>query len=311
MNNDSILSKIINEKKDGKGKKLNLGCGGKREEGYINCDIFEGPTVDEIFEFDVIPYMDNSIGGIASEHSLEHVPFARVEKALKEWFRVLMPGGELLLKMPEFEDCCRKYVETPASNKLFRTWYKKTIYGNQSSLSGEPDDAQIHRSGFSQAEMQELLEQIGFTIDYNVRYDGWDTPSMGIRALKPISSIKIGWVCAPNWDFGPVRIRVLNVDRWLRSKGYKSKVIDMQEAPNYDIIIIGKGFDEIIFNNILELKKSDKLIYADMCEDILDYPWVKEILKLCDKVICCSRVLAEKINKFNKNTLIIEDAWES
>ena len=108
INNKNILinglkERKIKPKRDGEGKKLNLGCGGKREEGYVNVDLFDGPSVDEVFDLDVIPYFDNTISAINSEHSLEHVGWQRADNALLEWYRVLKPGGQLMLKIPEVE----------------------------------------------------------------------------------------------------------------------------------------------------------------------------------------------------------------
>lgn len=172
------------EKKDGKGKKINLGCGNKTEDGYVNVDIFKGPAVDEIFEFDDIPYLDGTISAIFSEHALEHVGWKRADRALSEWYRVLSTGGELRLKMPEFEDCCRKYIESPPDKKDHRLWYKYTIYGIQDSQAGEPDEAQYHMFGWSILEMCEKLEGLGFKIKRAEKYNGFDTPSMDILAIK-------------------------------------------------------------------------------------------------------------------------------
>jgi glycosyltransferase involved in cell wall biosynthesis len=302
---------LLNIKKDGAGKKLNLGSGDKAMPGYVNVDLFKGPIVDEIFQFDDIPYKDASISGIHSEHSLEHVPFARVEKALNEWYRVLTPGGELLLKMPDFDDCCRKYIESV--DKKARWWYKCTIYGVQISQAGEPNEAQIHMCGFSRGEMQEVLERIGFVMDYNVPYDGWNTPSFGIRAIKPVMPLKIGWICPPIWEAAQSRIRVLLVDRWLRSRGYRSQVVDYSDIveKNYDIAIIGKGFTEDSYNKVRWLKENGKLVYCDMCESVIEYPYVKETMALCDRVICCSQSLADLYSTVNPNVMVIEDSYET
>jgi len=316
INNDKILCNALGlnkpsptdiSLKDGAGKRLNLGCGNKPLPGYVNCDIFKGPIVDEVFPLDAIPYKNSSISAIASEHALEHLPYMRAEKALKEWFRVLIPGGELNLKIPEFEDCCRSYLEAPDDSN--RKWFKYTIYGIQVSQAGEPDDAQIHKWGYSQREINGLLEAIGFIIDYNERYNGFNTPSQGLRAVKPVAPLKIGWVCPQNREAAQSRIRVLNVDRWLRSRGYQSKIIDTY-SDAFNILIVGKTFDEFSLNSIHDLKSKGKVIYGDVCESLFEFPYFKEIISLCDKVICCSSKLAELVNQYNPNTLVIEDATE-
>jgi len=311
LDNKKIFDNIITLKKHGENKRLNLGSGGKTIIGYTNVDIFQGPGIDEVFQLDDIPYSDNTISAINSEHSLEHVGFARSEKALHEWYRVLMPGGELILKIPDLEECCREYIKEPP-NSYKRLWYKYTIYGVQKSQAGEPDAAQYHNSGYSKSEIEIVLKSLGFIIDYSESYDGWDTPSVAIRAVKPVLNTKIGWIAPINWDAAQVRIRVLNVDRWLRSKGYQSQIVNYTEIinQNFDIAVVGKSFDEHHFKNVKMLKQYGKTVFCDLCEDIIGYNWVNEIMTICDKVICCSYKLEEKVKKINPNTIVIEDAIE-
>jgi hypothetical protein len=143
-------------------------------------------------------------------------------------------------------------------------------------------------------------------------YNGFDTPSIAIRAIKPVSNIKIGWISPINWEAAQTRIRVLNINRWLRSKGYISNVVNYPDSlrENYDIAIIGKTFDENHYLNIKMLKQNGKTVYCDLCEDILNFSWVKEILSICDKVICCSDRLVEKVASINSNVSVIEDSYE-
>ena len=329
VNNDKILSEALgrinnqptSNKTNGQLKRLNLGCGGAPLAGYTNVDVFKGPGIDEVFQLDQIPYEDGTIGAIHSQHSLEHVTFDRVEKALKEWYRVLCPGGELILRMPDLALSCQGYLKALQECDHSQInyidaiqWYKYTIYGIQRSQAGEPDDAQVHKSGFSLKEMCDILESIGFILDSTENYNGWGTLSLSIRAVKKVHPIKIGWIAPINWEAAQTRIRVLNVDRWLRSKGYQSKVLqDYNDiiSQNYDVTIMGKSFDEETFNSIKALKQQGKIVYVDACESLFEFAWFKEILSICDKVIACSPYLAEQIRPVNPRVIIIEDAWEN
>ena len=311
LHNKNIFLNAFNKKIDGNNKKLNLGCGKKTKEGFENVDNFKADYIDKTYNLYDIPYINNSISEIHSEHSLEHVGYEKGNLAINEWFRVLKPGGILDLKIPDLELCITKFLESTEEN--YKQWYKFTIFGYQKALAGESDDSQIHRWGYTKNDIRKNLESVGFIIDYLVNYDGYDTPSIAIRAIKPISNIKVGWISPINWDAAQTRIRVLNINRWLRSKGYISNIVNYPDIirENYDITIVGKTFDENHFLNIKLLKQNNKIVYCDLCEDILDFPWVKEILQLCDKVICCSTRLAEKVNNINKNTIIIEDSIET
>lgn len=316
LNNKAILGpgrKRDKYKKDGRGKKLNLGCGGKPIEGYVGVDLFKGPTVDEVFEIHRIPYKADSIGGIYSEHALEHLSFGEAEEALTEWYRVLEPGAELILKMPDFEDCCKHYLAAPLNHSSFfrtRCWYKFTVFGIQKSQSGEPDAAQFHRCGFSKEEIKIVLERTGFQVNSIVNYDGWSTPSMEIHAIKPVKGPQIAWIAPENWDSGPVRLRILNVNQWLKSHGYGSKVTDWKGAESASVVVVGKVFDQETLTKVREFKTKGKRVICDLCEDIFQYPFVSDILRECDQVVCCSYALEEKAKVVNPHTVTIEEAWE-
>ena len=321
LNNNKILSdaltgqkKAETPKKDGQGKKLNLGCGNKPVPGYVNVDLFKGPIVDEIFSLDDIPYTDGTISAIHSEHALEHLPFKRAENAIKEWFRVLAPGGELLLKIPDLDGCCRSYVDS-LGDKFNRWWYKATLYGIQESQAGEADESQIHQSGFSQEEIAEVLERNGFVVDKVEKYDGYRTPSLDVHAFKGLSKVKVGWLAPMNWEAAQTRIRVLRVNDWLKSHGYMSEIVTGSYNDvvtyNFDVAVVGKSFSAQDIDGIKMLKQQGKTVYADICEDLREFPYFKETLAECDKVICCSDALAEVCRPINSNVVVIEDAFET
>jgi len=173
--------------------KLNLGSGSKRVPGFINCDLFPQEGVDEVFSLDEIPYADHSVDEIQSEHALEHLPRPKAEAAIKEWARVLKKGGKLLLKIPDLEDCCRKFLENP---NLQESWYMHTIYGVQDfrgeqmanrfvAFPNKVNYGQIHYTGFTESRLRRLLVESGFTVDRIWKYDGFDTPSLGAEAHIP------------------------------------------------------------------------------------------------------------------------------
>lgn len=162
--------------------KLNLGSGNNKKEGFKSCDCFKADFIDEVFDISKIPYPDNSVDELFSQHAIEHLTFTNVELALRDWYRVLKPGGKLTLRLPDFKLCCLNYLAS--ENATDSMWYRNTIFGIQVSQIGEPDDAQIHRSGFSKNEMEILLKSIGYIIDKSFHYDGYRTPSQHIECHK-------------------------------------------------------------------------------------------------------------------------------
>ena len=81
-------------------KKLNLGCGNDIREGYLNVDISPHKGVDIVADLNETPYpiKDDTYDKIIAFFILEHLK--DTEKCLKEWHRILKPGGKLIIKVP-------------------------------------------------------------------------------------------------------------------------------------------------------------------------------------------------------------------
>lgn len=84
--------------------KLNLGCGTKKMEGWVNVDKYAAfdPDVVLDLEADPWPWEDGSVESVALVHVLEHLgqttdAYAHV---WRELYRVLQPGGTVLVQCP-------------------------------------------------------------------------------------------------------------------------------------------------------------------------------------------------------------------
>ena len=119
----------------------------------------------------------------------------------------------------------------------------------------------------------------------------------------------IGWYCSQDYSAGTIRIRMLNINSYLKKMGYSSELFQWDKFSLYDIVII-KSFvtSDILF--IEELKKTDTKVICDMSEDITYDSTVQKILSKCDAVICCSYELSKKVSKYNSEVITIEDATE-
>lgn len=133
--------------------KLHLGCGGDYIPGYINSDLY-AEKVDERFDALNIPYPDNSFEEVKAFHIIEHFDFYKGNDALKEWFRVLMPGGRLHIETPDFLESCRMFVE---NDDMIRT----QMYGHFFSTPWIP--GQQHLFLFTQHQLTTQLTWAGFT----------------------------------------------------------------------------------------------------------------------------------------------------
>lgn len=83
-------------------KKLNIGCAGYKQEGYINVDWQSIVEPDVSHDLNVFPYpfSDNEFDEVRAHHVLEHLD--RPFEVMKELHRILKPGGRLHIKVPHF-----------------------------------------------------------------------------------------------------------------------------------------------------------------------------------------------------------------
>jgi SAM-dependent methyltransferase len=83
-------------------RKLNLGCGEDKKEGYVNVDIHDHVKPDVVHDLNIFPYpfQENEFDVIEAFHVLEHLdkPFP----VMKELQRILKPSGILHIKVPHF-----------------------------------------------------------------------------------------------------------------------------------------------------------------------------------------------------------------
>lgn len=82
------------------GKSADLGCGnGKCDDSQIGVDIYPYPCVDRLHDTsDLWFFEDEELDSISASHHLEHL--ADPKKVLKEWDRVLKPGGTMAIIVP-------------------------------------------------------------------------------------------------------------------------------------------------------------------------------------------------------------------
>jgi predicted SAM-dependent methyltransferase len=81
---------------------LNVGCGPAPVKGLVNVDY--DWTLGQELVWDVrrrMPFADGSVAGIFSEHMLEHMTLAEAMTVLREFRRVLAPGGVVRIVVPD------------------------------------------------------------------------------------------------------------------------------------------------------------------------------------------------------------------
>ena len=145
--------------------KLNLGCGDKILPGYVNVDVVEaraGMKPDVICDLhDLTPFADASVDEILSVHVVEHFWRWEVGAILREWLRVLKPGGRLVAECPNLKSACETFLGDPQQRAGAGEEGQRTLW----VFYGDPkwkDPLMVHRWGYTPESLKALLEEAGF-----------------------------------------------------------------------------------------------------------------------------------------------------
>jgi predicted SAM-dependent methyltransferase len=81
---------------------VDIGCGGRSPvEGQVRVDLDKDCQPDHIADAGKLPFTTSKFDYLTASHCLEHLKNQRT--ALKEWVRVVKPGGYILIIVPDRE----------------------------------------------------------------------------------------------------------------------------------------------------------------------------------------------------------------
>jgi len=140
--------------------KLHLGCGSVRLEGYVNIDVEDRAGVcDLTADVSELPMFETeSVEHIFNHALLEHLPPWDTMKALREWHRVLKPGGTIQIEVPDLE---RVFQEWLIDKTLHEEGALACIYGGNKSPARSSCE-QHHLTGFTYDRLTRMMAQCGF-----------------------------------------------------------------------------------------------------------------------------------------------------
>ena len=157
-------------------RRLEIGPGSGRIQGFETLNIVGGRNVDYVWNAERrLPFRTGTFSIIYASHILEHVPWFRTERVLKEWVRVLAPGGRLELWVPDGLKICKAFVDAENNNsQSFQQdgWYRFNerkdpcawasgrifSYGDGSGYRNHPN---WHLAIFSPRYLEEALKRAG------------------------------------------------------------------------------------------------------------------------------------------------------
>jgi len=158
--------------------RLHLGCGAIDHPGFINIDGIDRPHVHFVQSLTSLSrFQNNSIAFIYTSHTLEHFPRMQTVSILKEWFRVLAPGGKLCVAVPDFDSILELYHHSGADVDFILP----PLFG------GQDYPFNFHHTAFNKASLTRAFMDAGFS-----RVENWvhgsdefhNLPDWSGRAIK-------------------------------------------------------------------------------------------------------------------------------
>ncbi len=150
-------------------RKLNIGCGYDRREGFLNVDADERTQPDllaDVRDLSALPegYFDE----ILALDVLEHLPRTDTARALAGWTRLLRPGGTIRVRVPSYLHLVERLLCTEDYDSPEH--HRGTIHlacGTQA----HGDD--FHHTCFTPLLLREYLHDAGLGIRQVTILDGW------------------------------------------------------------------------------------------------------------------------------------------
>jgi predicted SAM-dependent methyltransferase len=138
-------------------RRLHIG-GQVRLAGWEVIDANPGPCVDHVGNArDLSRFETGIFSEIYASHVLEHFDFTgELVAALKEWHRVLAPGGMLHVSVPDMDVLARLFLDRQRLSKEYRFTVMCMMFG------GHGDQYDYHYIGFNEEFLRDYLLSVGF-----------------------------------------------------------------------------------------------------------------------------------------------------
>ena len=213
---------MSNPKSNENGLKINIGCGGRPLEGFINVDMdsleeLEArypnsvfPKETKICNWDIfnLPIKDNSVSELLCEAMIEHLSFEDEPKFFREVKRVLEPGGKFVFSTTNFEEIAKLWLKAEDDWQDFyrndeeaimnKHWFGTYTYDMKnrwgyliaSIFGSQNGEGQFHKNCYSIKKIQAILKMLSLEEVSHEKFlwKGERDPMIRFIAKKPIES---------------------------------------------------------------------------------------------------------------------------
>lgn len=142
--------------------KLNIGDNNQEYDGYEGVDLKRGQSAMSL------SYASESIDEVRASHVLEHISHYQILNTLREWFRVLAPGGVMKIAVPDFKSIAKRYL---AGEHIETQLYV---------MGAQVDKTDFHASIFDEEVLSAAMRQVGLIGIRNWRDEIDDCSSLPI-----------------------------------------------------------------------------------------------------------------------------------
>ena len=132
--------------------RVELASGERPHNGYFHCDMRILESTNLVCRVEVLPFAEDSVEVLLASHIIEHFSYREINKVLEEWYRVLRPGGDILIITPNFAYVAHGYVEG----------WMDYVESRNRMFGGQDYPGNFHCTMFDSSSMGNALETAGF-----------------------------------------------------------------------------------------------------------------------------------------------------
>lgn len=149
------------------GLKLNLGCGTKYLEHYLNVDV-NSEYADLVKNFLDLKFEEGTISEVLIIHVVEHIDYFKLKPFFEKIHRWLKKDGQLVIEFPDIIKVAKQILKIKNDVKKLQnsTFGLRGIYGQVTKNMTIYD---YHKWGWTKKTMIKLLREIGFRKIYTER----------------------------------------------------------------------------------------------------------------------------------------------